>query len=296
MDSSKSLQNSSSVPSACSTEGELAAAKGPTEAADMSASSGGMAMVQAEKLDALCVLHWQAQKLWIRCVTHWQTCGCQACFRALAEDAPGLETGRQETKALSHSALEAVPHATLLLLLQGVNISARKACASSMCDEPEGVGSRLPWSPGNQGIVPFSAGSRASCTLLLLLQGVNISARKACASSMCDEPEGVGSRLPALQLTPRISVSAASAASEARRKSRVRGKLPVDFGRWRLPLLPLLPLADAGDRTGSTGSLNGGLKRDREESLRAVGGGKSLGDGGLVPSTGICSEAKCRKP
>mmetsp|Transcript_108191 Transcript_108191/g.214862 ORF Transcript_108191/g.214862 Transcript_108191/m.214862 type:complete len:219 (-) Transcript_108191:746-1402(-) len=218
MDSSKSLQNSSSVPSACSTEGELAAAKGPTEAADVSASSAGRAV-------------------------------------AFSLRVPGL---------------------------------------------PPRLGGRrtwfVNWSPGNQGIVPFSAGSPASCTLLLLLQGVNISARKACASSMCDEPEGVGSRLPALQLTPRISVSAASAASEARRKSRVRGKLPVDFGRWRLPLLPLLPLADAGDRTGSTGSLNGGLKRDREESLRAVGGGKSLGDGGLVPSAGICSEAKSRTP
>jgi len=39
------------------------------------------------------------------------------------------------------------------------------------------------WSPGNQGIVPFSAGRPASCTLPLLLQGVSISARKACASS-----------------------------------------------------------------------------------------------------------------
>mmetsp|Transcript_108192 Transcript_108192/g.214867 ORF Transcript_108192/g.214867 Transcript_108192/m.214867 type:complete len:226 (-) Transcript_108192:746-1423(-) len=225
MDSSKSLQNSSSVPSACSTEGELAAAKGPTEAADVSASSAGRAV-------------------------------------AFSLRVPGL---------------------------------------------PPRLGGRrtwfVNWSPGNQGIVPFSAGSPASCTLLLLLQGVNISARKACASSMCalwcrapgeercDEPEGVGNRLPALHLTPRISD--ASAASEARRKSRVRGKLPVDLGRWRPPLLPL---ADAGDRTGSTGSLNGGLKRDREESLRAVGGGKSLGDGGLVPSAGICSEAKSRTP
>jgi len=156
------------------------------------------------------------------------------------------------------------------------------------------------WSPGNHGIVPFSAGRPASCTLLLLLQGVSISARKACASSMCaDESEGVGSRLLALHLTPRINVSAASAASEAWRRSRVSRKLPVDFGRKRPPLLPLTDAHVAGcegDRTESKESLNGGLKRDHEESLSAVGGGKSLGEGGLVLSAGSCSDAESRTP